>query len=371
MASSFTIDWKVNTMLTRSGSSALTGSAMKCKKNGTVTIVDVAARCGLSISTISRALHAPELVRTETRELIENAIRETGYIYNANAGNFAKKKNNLIGFISPTATDSSFSTIVTELQMAALQKGYDVFVANSFYSPKAESRLLQRFMERRVSAVGMLGFCFGQEKKILQVRESGIPVLVLVSPVNETGVSNITISGQEASRLATAYLLELGHTRIGFILGKYQTFQPAKDRLSGYAQAYADASLTHSEHWIVSTDTPDIECGRFAMNYLMSLDPRPTAVITADDTLALGAQLAAKRLGLDVPGDISLMGMEDADFSGWLFPPLTTVHIPSKRMAQLAANFFNGVMDADDPPLIHECLPVSLVIRESCAPVVC
>lgn len=341
-------------------------------KQFAVTIVDVASKCGLSISTVSRALHSPDLVRPKTRELVKKVIRETGYIYNANAGNFAKKKNNLIGVITPTTTDSTFSTIVNGLQMMALQKGYDVFVSNSFYSPKAESRLLQGFMERRVSAFGMLGYCFGQEKKIAQLRKNGIPALIMWSSVNVPQVSCITIDGKEAARLAAAYLMGLGHTRIGFILGKYQTFQPAKDRLLGYEQAFADAGLTYNKDWLVPIDTLDIECGRVAMDYLMRLSPRPTAVITADDMLALGALIATQNLGLKVPSDVSLIGMDNAEFSSQTFPALTTIHIPCKRMAQLAADFFINVMEDDEEtPTIQECLPVSLVIRDSCAPVSC
>ena len=157
----------------------VTGDTVNPKKRFAVTIVDVASQCGLSISTVSRALHSPELVREETRKRIAEVISKTGYVYNANAAQFAKKKNNLIGVITPTATDSTFSTIVNELQMMSLEKGYDIFIANSFYSQKAESRLLQRFLERRVSAVGMLGYCFGQEKKIEQLQENGVQVLVL------------------------------------------------------------------------------------------------------------------------------------------------------------------------------------------------
>lgn len=341
---------------------------MQPKKKSAVTIVDVAMRCGLSISTVSRALHSSALVRSQTRERIEQVIRETGYVYNANAANFAKKKNNLIGIITPTTTDSTFSAIVNELQMMALQKGYDVFVANSFYSQKAESRLLQRFLERRVSAVGMLGYCFGQEKKIAQLRDNGIPALVLWSSVKDTKVSCITIDGQEATHLAVAYLMKLGHTRIGFIFGKYQTFQPAKDRFLGYEQAYAEAGLSYDKEWLVSIDKLDIECGRFAMEHLMRLPSRPTAVVTADDMLALGALIAAGNMGLKVPSEVSLMGMDDADFSNHIFPPLTTVHIPCKSMGQKAAEYFTRVMDdTEGAPIVRECLPVSLVVRESCA----
>lgn len=342
---------------------------MEPKKKLAVTIVEVASRCGLSISTVSRALHSPDLVREETRERIAEAIRETGYIYNANAAQFAKKKNNLIGVITPTATDSSFSTIVNELQMMALQKGYDVFIANSFYSRQAESRLLQRFLERRVSAVAMLGYCMGQEEKIAQLRENGVQALVLWSAVDNSQVSCITIDGQKAAWLAADYLLKLGHTRIGFILGKYQTFQPARDRLLGYAQAYAEAGLDYDKRWVAPIEAMDIECGRLAMEELMRLRPRPTAVITADDALALGALIAAGNLGLKVPGDISLLGMDDADFSSRIYPPLTTVHIPRKSIARNAAEYLIQVMeDREEVPALRECLPISLVERDSCGP---
>jgi hypothetical protein len=154
-----------------------------------------------------------------------------------------------------------------------------------------------------------------------------------------------------------------------FTLGQYQTFQPAKDRLLGYERAYAEAGLEYDKKWAVAINVMDIESGRAAMEYLMRLSPRPTAVIAADDVLAFGAMIAAGNLGLKVPDDVSLVGTDNADFSSQIFPPFTTVHIPRKLIAQKAASYFTQVMDnsTKEVPTLRECLPISLIECESCA----
>ena len=100
----------------------------------------------------------------------------------------------------------------------------------------------------------------------------------------------------------------------------------------------------------------------------MSLEPRPTAVLTAGDSLAMGCMLGAAHLGLQVPRDVSIMGMDDAAFAAHTLPPLTTVRIPNKRIGTLAAKFFTQVVESGDQALCQVCLPTAIVERASCAP---
>lgn len=343
---------------------------MESNKNLNVTIVDVAKKCGLSIATVSRVLHNPSLVRPRTRERVKAIIAETGYVYNSNAGNFARKSSNLIGLITSTTTDTTFSTIASELQTLPLQKNYDIFIANSFSSAVAEDRLLVRFMERRVTAVVMIGYCSEIKKTFFKLHTHNIPTLILWSKVEDPTISNICIDGRQTGYMATRYLMQLGHQHIGFILGNYKSFQPAKERFQGYCDAYTEAGLTVNPAWVAAIDQPNLQSGNTAAIKLLQSADRPTAIIAADDTIAVGAMFAARNLGLRIPEDVSIIGMNDDPFAQQMSPPLTSINIPYSKMAQLATTYLTELIESKEPlkPIRVE-LPLSLIVRDSCGPV--
>lgn len=333
-----------------------------------ITIRDIAKQCNVSIATVSRVLNTPHLVRADTRRHVERVIRRTGYTYNSMAGALAKRKNPILGIIVPTTSDVSFQNTLSSLQKTALKKGFSVILGSSYYNAKTEARLLQRFREMRISAVGMLSYSLGQEEALAAIQQSGIPCLVLWDTIENPELNYIGFDNHEAAYKAVSYLMDLGHKRIAFLVGPHDKTHSAYVRVNGYKKAFADAGLAYDPNWIVVVeDSHSVEIGRLGTLHALNMQPRPTALLMAGDALAMGALFAVQQLGLSVPQDVSIMGMDDADFAAHTTPALTTLRIPSKRMGILAAQFFADVMASTQGELWHKNLVTTIVERQSCA----
>jgi DNA-binding LacI/PurR family transcriptional regulator len=193
-----------------------------------------------------------------------------------------------------------------------------------------------------------------------------MPCVVIWDKLDDSELSYVGFDNYKATYEATQYLIELHHRCIGLIVGPYTKVERVRKRLEGYKAALEENGLRFDPEMVIEKE-PTLLDGKEAMSRLMSLQNRPTAVLAASDTLAVGAMAAARDIGLDIPGDISLVGFDDIDIAAYCNPPLTTVHVPAYEIGRLAMKIIlNMIDDYENYKVQQYCLDTNLVIRNSC-----
>ncbi|MBW1712826.1 MAG: LacI family DNA-binding transcriptional regulator, partial [Deltaproteobacteria bacterium] len=276
------------------------------------TMHDIAHRAGVSPATVSRTIHSPHLVRPETRERVRRIMEASGYVYDAVAGEMSRKKTSVIGLIIPTVKSSIFARSTHGIQEKAQAEGFSVIIGNTNYKPQTEADLLRLFQERRVAGLILTGIAPGMKRLVQDLPERGTPCVVTWETFNNEAINYVGFDNFKAAYLATQHLLSLKHRRVGLICGPFSKVERVGQRLNGYRAALQDHGLEYDPELVIEKDYTLIE-GKEAMQRLLALRPRPTAVFAASDVLAMGALTAARESGLRVPEDISLVGFDDID----------------------------------------------------------
>jgi DNA-binding LacI/PurR family transcriptional regulator len=331
-----------------------------------MTMQEIARLAGVSLATVSRAIHSPGLLRPPTRQRVLQVMAEHHYVYNAAAGDLSRQRSTVIGLTVPTTRNPIFATSTLAIEERAQEKGFSIILGNTRYHPETERQLLQNFQERRVAGVILTGYAIQQEEIVRSIVASGIPCLVIWEQLPDAALDYVGFDNLAASRTMTDYLIGLGHRRIGLIIGPYSKIGRVQKRFDGYRQALQGHGLVLDPALVIE-NAPVLEDGREAMRRLMSLPARPTAVFAASDLLAIGALRAAKEMGLRVPQDVSLAGFDDIDFAAYCDPPLTTMRVPSHDIGHLAATVLMETIESGQPQKRRYCLNTDLIIRASCA----
>lgn len=332
------------------------------ERQGRVTILDVAAEAGVSKSTVSRILDE-RLPRSdsETARRVRQVAARLGYVRDVSAASLRRGQTNTIGVIVPRLTDTVMAMLYEALARACARSGRFAIVATTDDEPRADraaaQTLLQRGVDGLVLSTARDGDDFTQE-----LEDRGVPyVLALRSDGRSlASVGDDRLGGY----LATRHLIDLGHRRIGIIAGPGYA-SSSRGRLEGYRQALAEAGIG-ADAGLVIESTFGIDSGTEAAERLMRLPVPPTALFAVNDNTAIGALSALARLGLSVPGDISLVGYNDIPIVGRLPTPLTSVRVPFDQIAADALDLLTR-SPSSEGDRIRVSAP-TLIPRRSTAP---
>jgi LacI family transcriptional regulator len=333
-----------------------------------VTHKDVAMRAGVSVATVSYVINdGPRPVSIDARRRVEAAIAELGYVPNELARSLRLQQTSLVGLIIPSLANPVYGEIARELERVCTQQGMLVVLCNSERAEDREARFVRMLRSKQVDGVVITPH--GAALPLLDpLLAAHIPVVVLEHSL--PGVHCIVIDEIEGGRLATEHLLGLGHRRIGLIR-RHPTRAMSWQRHAGYRLALEDAGIAYDPNLVVHCGSSHAE-GYAAMQQLLALNERPTAVFVHNDILAMGAMRAMYDEGLAVPGDVSLVGYDDIASAAYLSPPLTTVRIPKVEMGALAGRTIMQLAQGEqasgsalEPQTVT--LSVELVVRSSTA----
>ncbi|HSD50327.1 MAG TPA: LacI family DNA-binding transcriptional regulator [Candidatus Methylomirabilis sp.] len=330
-----------------------------------MTMQDVARMAGLSKATVSRAIHAPHLVRPTTRERIMKIIQSNGYVYNAVAGDLSRKQTSVLGLVIPTIRSSIFAMSTIGIQEAAQAEGFAVLIANSGYDPSADAEMIRLLQQRRVAGVILTGLEPVLKPVLQEVTNRGVPCVVTWQNVAEEHTSSVGFDNFKAAYQATDYVLSLKHRRIGLICGPKKRVGRVQQRHDGYQAALEARGMPYDPMLIMEREYSPLE-GKEAMRRLLSLPEPPTAVFAASDVLAMGALAAAREHGARVPEDVSVIGFDDIDFAAYCNPPLTTVRVPAYEMGQLAVRVLISLIRGRETTPRRYLLDTDLIVRGSC-----
>jgi LacI family transcriptional regulator len=298
-----------------------------------VTIVDVAAAAGVSISTVSRSLSGSTRVKDELVARVREAAATLGYIPDRVARALVQRRSNAIGAVVPTIDNAIFARAIQALQNRLDADGFRLLLATTEYEASRELAGVQALVEHGADGVVLVGAEHHPGVVPLLVAQR-VPFVYTWTYEPDATAATIGFDNRNAMRRLTEHLLDLGHKRIAMIGGISAGNDRAAARIAGFQDAVGARKLAPAA---IVQRAYTVQDGRAAAHALLGLRPRPTALVCGNDILAFGALAEAHAMGVDVPRALSVTGFDDLDLASHITPPLTTMRVPSAAMGRMAA----------------------------------
>jgi LacI family transcriptional regulator len=325
-------------------------------------IEDVALAAGVSTATVSRALTKPERVSQKTRDKVNAEIERLRYVPDAAGRALASGRTQTIGCVIPTLDLAIFAGSTHAMQLNLAQAGYQLLVASHNYDLALEVDLVQALQRRGVDAIVLVGA--EHHAKLWGTLKNWNKPTLLTWSCDER-LPSVGFDNQEIAALATRHLLALGHKKIGMISGHTLHNDRARQRKEGFFAQMALSGQKLRPGWVCEQDL-SINGGRVGLRQLFATSTRPSALLCGNDLLAIGALLEAQEMGLNVPQDISICGVDNHELAGEIKPGLTTVSLPTRDLGRIAAAQILQML-AGEPVPQKSLLPFHLVERASTA----
>lgn len=322
------------------------------------TIRDVAERAGVSVATVSKVLNGRYGVSASTVAHVRSVIEELGYQSSIVASSLRSHRTNVLGVL--VADIEPFSA---ELLKGAARAVRDTPYELVIYSAGGRASDRVGWERRYLSRVGgtLIDGALLVTPTVIDA-QVGIPVVAVDPHTGDTRVPTVAAENLEGSRAAVEYLISLGHRRIGFIAGRAD-LESGRLRRQGYELALSEAGLPLEERLVGYGEFEQSE-SRAAARKLLTGPDRPTAIFAANDISAIGVLSAARDLGLNVPGDLSIIGFDNIPEAVMADPPLTTVEQPIQMMGQRALELLLALVGGGDVPE-QVSMPTRLIQRGS------
>jgi LacI family transcriptional regulator, repressor for deo operon, udp, cdd, tsx, nupC, and nupG len=324
---------------------------------------DVAARAGVSTATVSRALSGNGQVSSRARQKVQQAAQELGFVMSYHASSLASGRSRNIGVVLPYVDRWYFSTVLEGVAGALMEAGYDLSLYNFEGDRYRETVLTDFLLRKRLDAAVAVSLHL-DPAETEQLFSAGIPLVGVGGPL--VGAPTISIDDLDVGRRATEHLIGLGHRRIAHLGGAEEGrryFPMSNDRRTGYEQAMTKAGLPVEPAWSLIADYTFTDAYQRTKNLLADPTDRPTAIFAASDEMAAGAILAARDLGLTVPGDLSVIGI-DAHPIGEAFG-LTTIDQHARKQGVHAVRRLLQHLAGEISEPTNEVLPANFVVRAS------
>lgn len=336
---------------------------MKAKKQETAaTMKDVALKAKVSTATVSRALMNPDKVSQATRNRVEKAAREVGYLPQPMGRNVKRNESRTILVIVPDICDPFFSEIIRGIEVTAANHGYLVLIGDCAHQNQQEKTFIDLIITKQIDGMLLLGSRLPFDASIEEQRN--LPPMVMANEfAPELELPTVHIDNLTAAFDAVNYSYEQGHKRIGCIAGP-EEMPLCHYRLQGYVQALRRCGIMVDPQYIARGDFT-FEAGSKAMQQLLDLPQPPTAVFCHSDVMALGALSQAKRQGLKVPEDLSIIGFDNIDLTQFCDPPLTTIAQPRYEIGREAMLLLLDQMQGQHVGSGSRLMDCELIIRGS------
>ncbi len=332
-----------------------------------VTIKDVAKRAGLSQATVSRALNKSGYVSEETQRRVQEAVAELGYQPNWLARSLKGKSTGLIGLIVPEVVSLYDNSIIQAVSDMLHAHNYGMMLCITNEDAEMDLAYLRILQEKRVDGIIYVYPAHGNNSAFVrQLAGQGLPIIEINRQREEDMLDAVLGDNVQGAYQITKYLIELGHRRIGLIMGETE-LTTGKNRLTGYRLALSDAGLPVDQS-LIRIGFFSREHGEAGATELLQLADRPTAILAGSNRILMGILCTIKQQGLTIPDDISVAAFNDTEWLSIWDPPITTVDIAVEQMAQLAVDLLLRRITSPDKP--HKprtyLLSVELIKRRSC-----
>jgi DNA-binding LacI/PurR family transcriptional regulator len=301
---------------------------------------EVASRAGVSLATASRVASGVDGVRDETRARVEEAMRDLLYVPPGR-----KPATGAIGLLVPELTNPIFPALAQAMEARATEAGLATILCNTTSAAFREADYVHMLLEREVDGMIFIScemtHLAGEHDHYERLLEEGARLVFVNGALEDFDVPCVSVDERHAGYVATRHLISLGHRRIGFVAGPAD-YLPTREKAAGRAEALLEEGLAPNG-WVAHGDFT-LEGGRTAARAMLSRGDRPTGVICSSDVIAIGVIQEARRLGLRIPEDLSVIGFDGIEAASWVDPPLTTIEQPIGEIAATAIELLQTVI---------------------------
>jgi LacI family transcriptional regulator len=329
------------------------------------TIRDVAKLAGVSISTVSRVMNAPETVVPEKRRRVQEAIERLQYQPNAFARGLIYKKSNIIGVMIPDIENPYYAGLLRGIQDAAVRLKHSVIICNTDHDKSRMLAYARNLFEKQAD-----GIIFASDTLFREfydeMKRSKLPFVLISTEAPEYDVPSVDIDNEQAACEAVRYLIGLGHREIGMISFPIGDMISGAPRHAGFLRALGEAGLDRCASY-VEFAAYRFEDAYEAASRLFARAPQITAVFAASDEFAMGTIACARDYGRTVPDQLSVVGFDDIRMAHMFIPRLTTIEQPVYQMGVRAVHKLHELVANGKVADLRERLPHRLIVRESTA----
>jgi len=329
---------------------------------------EVAARAGVSIATTSRVLSGKDYVSGALRERVLAAVGDLNYSPNGIARSMSQRRTLTIGLVVSDITNPFFTLVARGVEDTGQKSGYSVVLANTDEDLDRERSSLDVLRQKRVDGI-LLTVSSTETTHVRRLIDAGMKIVLIDRSLPDLAIPSVQVDNVGGVHKAMAYLLALGHRRIGIITGNLSESTGA-ERLSGYEAALAAAGLPFDPDLVVSGKFKE-SGGYAAAHHLWAVPDRPTALISCNNTMTTGLLLALRESGAHVPDDVSVVGFDDIPYYSLLDRPLTAIAQPTYELGCHACELLLRLIEDNDDMLNVETkvrLPTTFIVRASCRP---
>ncbi len=334
--------------------------------NTAPTVKEVAELAGVSTATVSRALSGAPSVSKRLITRVREAAQQLNYQPNQIARGLRTRGSRTIGVLVPDIENPFFTSVVRGIEGVLQTAGYSLLLADFNEDPSQEHTLLSA-----LRAEGVAGILFAASHtpspEYHALLQAGLPMVAISRLPESLRLDLVTVANREGAREAAEHLIGLGHRRVGLIAGPV-TISTARERQEGFEEGFLRAGLPVPRDLIVYADFRQAG-GHSAMKALLARKKPPTAVFAASNLMTLGALQAIYEHGMEIPGDISVLGFDDMAWASSLRPPLTVVAQPARDVGTAATSLLFERIQDPGRPVRHVVLQTQLVVRASCSAV--
>jgi LacI family gluconate utilization system Gnt-I transcriptional repressor len=336
--------------------------ANKSRASGRITLAMVAERAGVATMTASRAITQPEMVSQAFRDRVEKAVAELGYVPNRAARALASAQSKVIAVLVPSLSNAVFTDVLAGIQDALDADDYQILIGNTRYSDQVEEKLLGIYLQSNPDGILLSGLKHSPRVQQM-LTTSQVPIVSMMDTSADPQRLTVGFSQFEAGHAMTRYLIEKGHTRIGFIGA--QLDERTLRRAEGYRKAMQDAGLADTKLEVMLGEPSTIALGAELLGRMLAQAPDCDAIFCCNDDLAYGAIYQSQRRGIAVPGKLAICGFNDLPASALMNPSLTTISTPRYRIGFEAATLLRSVIKGQAPATSSIDLGFTLMVRES------
>lgn len=336
------------------------------KSSLTTTIRDVAARVNVSPMTVSRVLNGNNSVHPETRQRVEEAIRELGYSpLPPPRDNVQRRSSHTIALVLPSVANPFFNKIAHGVETAADNHDYRVIICGTHGDIHREWRSLRDFVHRRVDGVILAPSNDLSRDALEQFCHYQIPTVLIDREIATLNIDVVQGDNVKGALTLTQHLINLGHRRIGYI-STDNRISTSRDRMYGYRAALDVAGIAFDSSLVYEESINETDNG-YAMAYkLLTRADRPTAVVTGNCLVLMGFVQACADLRIRIPADIAVASFDEIEFASVLCPFFTVMDLPAVQMGIHATERLIHILRHPDSKPINRKLPTNLIVRHSC-----
>lgn len=337
--------------------------------NRKITLKDIAKEAGVGLGTASRVLNKNPSVKEASRKAVLEAMKKLNYKPNAIARSLKTKSTRTIGVMIPDISSPFYPEVVRGIEDVSNLYNYNIIVCNTDMNQDRVNSSIEVFWEKKVDGIVLISN-FISEQVAQNLKELEVPVVSICTKDPKGYFFSVTIDNKQAAFEAVDYLCDLGHKKVAFILGKTDGRGSWEDRMQGYKDALEKNSIAYDENLVIRTGTR-YTAGYDAMKVLLSLEEKPTALFAGTDLMAMGAAKACAENGVDVPGDISIVGFDGIEHTEYYYPSISTVRVQRYDMGAIGMRMLTKLLNNEQIEQKEFITETELVKRGSSRPLIC